>query len=69
MSKAVRMPWQEAVAYFGEAALKRGHSHQRVSNWRRDGVPGSVLIPLFKALVARLESTDPLYEYGPIQKG
>jgi hypothetical protein len=43
---AARMPWLEAVALYGEPALKAGHSHQRVSNWRRDGVPGQVLIGL-----------------------
>jgi len=43
---ATRMPWKEAVETYGEPALKAGHSHQRVSNWRRDGVPGNVLIPL-----------------------
>jgi hypothetical protein len=44
---AKRMPWAEAVGLFGEPALKRGYSHQRVSNWRKGGVPGNVLIPLF----------------------
>lgn len=42
------MPWAEAIKEFGEEALKQGHSHQRVSNWRRDGVPGNVLIPLYR---------------------
>jgi len=45
-TKAARMPWKEAVERYGEPMLKLGHSHQRVSNWRRDGVPGQVLILL-----------------------
>src|SRR3981081_205407 len=40
--RASGMSWVEAVGMFGEPALKAGHSHQRVSNWRRDGVPGAV---------------------------
>lgn len=44
-----RMPWPAAVDRFGEPALKEGHSYQRVSNWRRDGVPGDVVSRLFRA--------------------
>ena len=49
-----RMPWSEAVAMLGEDVLKQTHSHQRVSNWRRDGVPGAVLLPLLLAHIRYL---------------
>jgi hypothetical protein len=50
-SKAERMPWAEALKLFGEEALKAGHSHQRVSNWRRDGVPGNIATQLYRTKV------------------
>ena len=43
---AARMPWKDVVAKYGPSALKAGHSHQRVSNWRRDGVPGQIVLAM-----------------------
>jgi hypothetical protein len=44
-----RTPWAEAIAQIPEAELRldehgRPYSHQRVSNWRRDGVPAQIML-------------------------
>jgi hypothetical protein len=56
-----RLPWAEAVRLFGEPTLKKGHSHQRVSNWRREGVPGATLLPLFMRLMKQMDNPMDYY--------
>jgi len=42
---SVRVPYELAVEIFGsEERLRHGVSRTRASNWRRDGVPASVVL-------------------------
>lgn len=51
-TKIERLAWKDAVEQYGETVLKTNpvtklpYSHQRVSNWRRDGVPAHILLAL-----------------------